>query len=153
MSKETFQLYKKDKEKGLGDITFKPAEFGMFILYALLAGVGIGLISTLKDIVTIILGIISVVIGIGGLTNKSGQNSSFNTLVAFGGGYGGSHDISINASFGGSGGGGFAQSVGGNGILGQGNKGGNGTCEPPACSTDIEGAGGGGEHPYPVYVG
>lgn len=67
MSRETFELYKKDKEKGLGDITFKPAEFGMFILYALLTGVGIGLISTLKDSVTIILGIISVVIGMYGI--------------------------------------------------------------------------------------
>lgn len=84
-----------------------------------------------------------VVVGSGGANLQNGQNSSFSTLIAVGGGYGGTYD-SDNAQSGGSGGGGAgrttAQTLGGNETTGQGYKGGNGS----ANGGTPYGAGGGG---------
>jgi len=81
-------------------------------------------------------------ISAGGLKSETnGGNSSFNGIVATGGGRGGTHSPSIAASIGGSGGGGCYWSYavgsdGADGIAGQGNKGGFG-------SYPINGGGGG----------
>ena len=70
MSKETFQLYKKDKEKGLEDITFKPAGFGMLLIFSLLGGTGIGLLSDINDIGSVLLGGLFIVIGMYGMAKQ-----------------------------------------------------------------------------------
>lgn len=70
MNKEKFELYKKDKENGLEPITFQPAEFGKFIASSLLAGVGIGLIINVEDIISVVTGIIFVVLGMYGMASS-----------------------------------------------------------------------------------
>ncbi len=66
-----------------------------------------------------------IVVGSGGINWTNGQNSSFDNLVAIGGGRGGSLSAgSKNGASGGSGGGGSGDGVGGSGIGGQGYSGG-----------------------------
>jgi hypothetical protein len=64
----------------------------------------------------------TVTVGAGGI-NANGQNSSFGSYVAIGGGKGG--NFTANGNTGGSGGGGGWQGSGGAGTAGQGNNGGN----------------------------
>jgi prepilin-type N-terminal cleavage/methylation domain-containing protein len=109
----------------------------------------------LEGMTTITNGNMSVVVGAGGLginnalntyaPGSKGENSSFSTFIAYGGG-GGSGDWSCAAGFGGSGGGGGAQNCAGGlaNPTGQGNTGGR-TGNNVAPSYPAAGGGGAGE--------
>jgi hypothetical protein len=87
---------------------------------------------------TITSGSYSIVVGNGGIRNTNGQNTTFNGLVAIGGGAG--ESASTAAGNGGSGGGAIPNSIAkGTGTTGQGYAGGNG-----ATSSPWAGGGGGG---------
>lgn len=70
MSKESFELYKKDKENNLEPITFQPAEFGKFIVSSLLSGVGIGLITNIEDLSSVSVGILFIILGMYGMASS-----------------------------------------------------------------------------------
>lgn len=90
-----------------------------------------------------------IIVGNGGLgvvgvqagsnNGASGGNSSFNSLVAYGGGVGGRQNSPVASSSGGSGGGGSYGLAGASGTAGQGNSGGNGV----GAACDSAGGGGG----------
>lgn len=88
----------------------------------------------------------NVVVGAGGIKDANGSNSVFDNITAIGGGAGGGELGAPTAygSNGGSGGGGAAQGssgyIGGDGIVGQGNDGG----DPEFSAGDYKGGGGGG---------
>jgi len=91
---------------------------------------------------------LQVIIGNGGGRGVNGQNSVFDTITAFGGGYGGRIDA-MTPGNGGSGGGaggmhrsGDTATLGGTGVSGQGNNGGNNY--PSQSLNSSEGGGGGG---------
>jgi len=87
----------------------------------------------------------AVTVGAGGAPDQNGGDSSFDTMVAIGGGTGGTGDgvTEIPGASGGSGGGGAPiAGPGGAGTLGQGHAGGTGSSDP--AGTYAEAAGGGG---------
>lgn len=103
------------------------------------AGAG-GYIEKLSNVITTV-ATYPVVVG-NGVFGGTGQNSQFNGLIAYGGGYGGAQ---ANGGNGGSGGGGGAMTAftGGTAVTGQGYAGSDST-DDTACGGKYTGAGGGG---------
>lgn len=72
MSKETYELYKKQKLSDLKALTFQPEDFGGFIIFSLLGGIGIGFITytITPPPFPIFMGIIFITIGMYGMARK-----------------------------------------------------------------------------------